>query len=193
MTLTDEQLLLQQAKQGDETSAAAFGQLVRHYQTTVFNVAYRLLGRRVEAEDAAQEAFLRAYRALNRFDVTRPFAPWIKRITVNLCLNWLESAKVKPQLLAAEMSSNDRPVSMDDWAQPAPSPEQTLVLEEQSIRLRQAILALPPRYRAAIELRHFHELSYDEMAEVLERPLSSVKSDLFRARKILAEKMKEGG
>lgn len=191
MTLTDEQILLQQAKQGDETSAAAFGELVRRYQTAVFNVAYRLLGRRVEAEDAAQEAFLRAYRALPRFDLERPFAPWIKRITVNLCLNWLESAKVKPQVLATEMSRADRPVDMDDWAQPAPSPEQTLVLEQQSIRLRQAILALPPRYRAAIELRHFQELSYDEMAEVLERPLSSVKSDLFRARKMLAEKMKE--
>ena len=190
MTLTDEQQLLQTAKQGDSTSAAAFGELVRRYQTAVFNVAYRLLGRQVEAEDAAQEAFLRAYRALDRFDVARPFAPWIKRITTNLCLNWLESAKVKPQLLAAEMSSDDRPVDMDDWAQTAPSPEQTMVHDEQSRRLRQAILTLPPRYRAAIELRHFQELSYEDMAEVLERPLSSVKSDLFRARKMLAEKMK---
>ncbi len=190
MTLTDEQLLLQQARQGDETSAAAFGELVRRYQTAVFNTAYRLLGRRVEAEEAAQEAFLRAYRALDRFDVKRPFAPWIKRITVNLCLNWLESAKVKPQILAAEMSRDDRPVDMDDWAQSAPSPEQALVREEQSVQLRQAILALPPHYRAAIELRHFQELSYEDMAEALERPLSSVKSDLFRARKLLAEKMK---
>ena len=190
MTLTDEQLLLQQARQGDATSAAAFGELVRLHQTAVFNVAYRLLGRQVEAEDAVQEAFLRAYRALDRFDLKRPFAPWIKRITTNLCLNWLESAKVKPQLLAAEMSRDDKPVDMDDWAQPASSPEQTLVREEQSVQLRQAILTLPPRYRVAIELRHFQELSYDEMAEVMGRPLSSVKSDLFRARRMLAEKMK---
>lgn len=194
MTPTDEQQLLQQARQGDATSAAAYGEIVRRYQTAVFNVAYRLLGRQVEAEDAAQEAFLRAYRSLDRFDVARPFAPWIKRITTNLCLNWLESSRAKTQLLAAEMSSwDDQPVSMDDWAQSAPSPEQTLVQEEQSTRLHQAILALPPRYRVAIELRHFQELSYDEMAEVMERPLSSVKSDLFRARKLLAEKMKENG
>lgn len=190
MTQTDEQRLLQQARQGDETSAAAYGELVRRYQTAVFNTAYRLLGRRVEAEDAAQEAFLRAYRALNRFDLERPFAPWIKRITTNLCLNWLESAQMRTQTLAAEMSRDDQPVSMDDWAQAAPSPEQTLVREEQATRLHKAIWALPPRYRAAIELRHFQELSYEEMAEVLERPLSSVKSDLFRARKMLAEKMR---
>ncbi|VAW37430.1 hypothetical protein MNBD_CHLOROFLEXI01-3350 [hydrothermal vent metagenome] len=192
MTLTDEQNLLQLAKQGDDTSAAAYGELMRRHQTAVYNVAYRLLGRRVEAEDATQEAFMRAYRALDRFDVERPFAPWIKRITTNLCLNWLESAKVKPQLLAAEMSRDDRPVDMDDWAQTAPSPEQTMVRQEQSVRLRQAILTLPPRYRAAIELRHFQELSYDEMADVLQRPLSSVKSDLFRARKLLAKKMGDG-
>ena len=191
MTLTDEQQLLHQARQGDETSAAAYGELVRRYQTAVFNTAYRLLGRRVEAEDAAQEAFLRAYRALERFDLERPFAPWIKRITTNLCLNWLESAQARTQLLAAELSSNDQPVSMDNWAQAAPSPEQTLVREEQSTKLHQAILALPPRYRVAIELRHFQELSYEEMAAVMERPLSSVKSDLFRARKMLAEKMGE--
>ena len=190
MTLTDEQQLLQQARQGDETSAAAYGVIVRRYQTAVFNVAYRLLGRRVEAEDAAQEAFLRAYRALDRFDLERPFAPWIKRITTNLCLNWLESARARTQLLAAEMARPDQPVSMDDWAQSAPSPEQTLVREEQTTRLHEAILALPPRYRVAIELRHFQELSYEEMAEVMERPLSSVKSDLFRARKMLAEKMR---
>ncbi|MAT97082.1 MAG: RNA polymerase subunit sigma [Anaerolineaceae bacterium] len=191
MTLTDEQLL-QQAKLGNETSAAAYGEVVRRYQTAVFNVAYRLLGRRVEAEDAAQEAFLRAYRALDRFDVKRPFAPWIKRITTNLCLNWLESARARTQLLAAELARDDRPVSMDDWAQTTPSPEQTMVREEQSTRLHKAILELPPRYRVAIELRHFQELSYEEIAEEMERPLSSVKSDLFRARKMLAEKMKDG-
>ena len=193
MTLTDEQQLLHQARQGDETSAAAYGELVRRYQTAVFNTAYRLLGRRVEAEDATQEAFLRAYRALDRFDLERPFAPWIKRITTNLCLNWLESDRVKPQLLATEMGRADRPVSMDDWAQTAPSPEQTLVRAEQATRLHEAIWALPPQYRAVIELRHFQELSYEEMAEALKRPLSSVKSDLFRARKLLAEKMKESG
>ncbi len=190
MTLTDEQMLLQQARQGDGTSAAAYGELVRRYQTAVFNTAYRLLGRRVEAEDAAQEAFLRAYRALDRFDMERPFAPWIKRITTNLCLNWLESDRVKPQLLAAELGRDDRPVSMDDWPQVTHSPEQTLVRQEQAVRLHEAIWALPPHFRAVIELRHFQELSYEEMAEVLKRPLSSVKSDLFRARKMLAEKMK---
>ncbi|HFQ93707.1 MAG TPA: sigma-70 family RNA polymerase sigma factor, partial [Anaerolineae bacterium] len=157
-------------------------------QTAVFNVAYRMFGRREDAEDAAQEAFLRAYKALDRFDETRPFAPWIKRITVNLCLNWLEAEKVRPQISAADMGAADEDApDMDAWRHAAPTPEQTMIRQEQGDKLRQAILQLPPRYRAVIECRHFQEMRYDEMAEVLERPLSSVKSDLFRARKMLRE------
>lgn len=189
MAHDDEQTLLVQAQGGDE---AAFAELVRRYQTAVFNVAYRMFGRRQDAEDAAQEAFLRAYRALAKFDVGRPFAPWIKRITVNLCLNWLESERVRPQLSAADMAvGDDEPPSMDRWAAQAPAPEQVLVHQERAERLREAIWQLPPQYRAVIEYRHFQEMRYDEIAEVMQRPLSSVKSDLFRARKLLAEKMKE--
>ncbi len=185
----DEQTLLLQVRKGDE---AAFALLVQRYQTAVFNVAYRMFGRRQDAEDAAQEAFLRAYRALDRFDVQRPFAPWIKRITTNLCLNWLESERVKPQLSAADLNPGKAEApTMDQWAQAAPGPEQVMVQQERSDRLRRAILQLPPRYRAVIEYRHFQEMRYDEIAAVLARPLSSVKSDLFRARKLLAEKMKE--
>lgn len=179
----DERELVRRAKQGD---TLAYGELVQQQQTAVFNVAWRMFGRREDAEDAAQEAFIRAYKALGRFDETRPFAPWIKRITVNLCLNWLEAEKVRPQISAADMgAAKEDPPDMDAWQHAAPTPEQTMVQQEQNFKLRQAILQLPPGYRAVIECRHFQEMRYDEMAEVLERPLSSVKSDLFRARKML--------
>ncbi|HID50903.1 MAG TPA: sigma-70 family RNA polymerase sigma factor [Anaerolineae bacterium] len=190
MTPDNEREWVRRAKQGD---TAAFGELVRQRQTAVFNVAYRMFGRREDAEDAAQEAFLRAYKALDRFDETRPFTPWIKRITVNLCLNWLEAEKVRPQISAADMGAagEDAP-DMDAWSHKTPTPEQTMVRQEQSVKLRQAILQLPPRYRAVIECRHFQEMRYDEMAELLARPLSSVKSDLFRARKMLKEMLEIG-
>ena len=79
---------------------------------------------------------------------------------------------------------------MDNWAHHAPTPEQSIEKQQQDALLRTAILALSPNYRAVIELRHFQEMSYEEMAKVLKRPLSSVKSDLFRARKQLATKLK---
>lgn len=189
MVQANERDLLNRAQQGDEAALAA---LVHRYQTAVFNVAYRLLGSRQDAEDAAQEAFVRAFRALDRFDRERPFAPWIKRITANHCLNRLEAARARPFIPEADLAApGETAVTLDKWAGSNPTPEQALLAQEQAGQIRLAIAALPPRYRTVIELRHFQQLSYEEIAAVMERPLSSVKSDLFRARKMLAEKLKE--
>ncbi len=189
MAQADEQEWLVRAKQGD---TAAFAALVGRYQTAVFNVAYRFMGDRQDAEDAAQETFVRAFRALDTFDVKRPFAPWIKRIAANHCLNRLEAAKIRPATTESDLSApGEAAANLDKWAHRSPNPEQTLLAQEQAGRIRAAIVALPPRYRAVIELRHFQQMAYDEIAAALERPLSSVKSDLFRARKMLAKKLKE--
>ena len=188
MLATDHELITR-AQAGD---TAAFGMLAQRYQTAVFNVAYRLMGRKGDAEDATQEAFLRAYKALARFDRKRPFAPWIKRIATNYCLNQLESMQTKTQLVVTDTKheSDEKTPDMDNWANTSPTPEQSLEKQQQDERLRAAILALSPNYRAVIELRHFQDLSYEEMAAELKRPLSSIKSDLFRARKQLAIMLK---
>lgn len=170
---TGETELIQTAQQGD---ADAFGRLVVRYQQAVFNIAYRMTGNRQEAEDVAQEAFTKSYQALDRFDPTRPFAPWLYRITTNTALNWIK--RRRPE------------VNMDEETTRS---ETTLSIEAQTIaaetsdRLRAAIAKLSPNYRAAIELRHFQGLSYKEMSEALNVPLSDVKSWLFRARRRLRE------
>lgn len=180
--LTDDRDLAERARHGD---ADAFGELVSRHQTAVFNVAYRLLGVREDAEDAAQEALWRAFSAFDGFDTSRRLAPWLKQIAVNVCLSRLETAR-------PEASLPD-----DDERLPAPpgegDPEQAAQASELSARVRAEILGLPPRFRAVIELRHFQELSYDEMAAALHRPLSDVKSDLFRARKWLAGRLGDYG
>ena len=168
----DERDLAQRATQGDRE---AFGGLVECHQAGVYNVAYRMLGECREAEDATQETFLRAIRAIRTLDPHRPPGAWLKKIAVNVCLNRLERRGT---------------LTLDDEAAiPAsdPGPESQTIEREQNRQVRLALLGLPPRYRAAIELRHFQELSYAEMAEALNRPLSDIKSDLFRARKLLAE------
>jgi RNA polymerase sigma-70 factor (ECF subfamily) len=167
----DEHDLAQRAAQGDRE---AFGELVARHQAGVYNVAYRMLGERREAEDVTQEAFLRAFRAMHTLDPERPPGAWLKKIAVNVCLNRLE----RRGTLTLE----------DDEALPAndPGPESQTIAREQNHLIRAALLSLPARYRAAIELRHYQELSYIEMAETLNRPLSDIKSDLFRARSMLA-------
>ena len=176
----DERRLVGRAQSGDK---AAFGQLVQLYQTTVFNVCYRLMGQRPEAEDMTQEAFVRAYNRLQSFDAQRPFGPWIRRVAANNCIN-----RLKQQ----QKSAFDVPLSdaKSFLIASQPGPEESALRQEQSERLRAAIQSLPPPYRAALELRHFQELSYHEMAAALGVSLSTIKSNLFRARKALAKELK---
>jgi RNA polymerase sigma-70 factor (ECF subfamily) len=159
----------------------AFGELVQRYQTAVFNVCYRVLGERREAEDLTQETFLRVYSRLGLYDLERPFGPWLRRVAANLCLNRLE-------LLPPPQPSLDDERDEDD---PAVRPEAAVEQNQQTELLRAAMLSLPLRYRVIIEMRHYQEMSYDEIAELLHIPLSDVKSDLFRARKLLAGKLKK--
>ena len=178
MSSTDERGLVLQAKRGDRD---AFSEIVRRHQQAVFNVAYRLLGDVRDAEDAAQETFIRAFQFFDRFDNDRPLAPWLKRIEVNVCLNRLEGQKP-----ASFLDDELAPVS-----DPNPTPEVLIVSRARDDRIRKELTRLPPRYRLVIELRHFQELSYEEIAKELKRPLTDIKSDLFRARKLLAERLKD--
>ena len=180
-----DQTLAQQARRGDPD---AFGELVRRHQQAVFNVALRMTGSRPDAEDATQETFLRAFRAFKQFDSHRPLAPWLKRIAVNVCLNWYEANRIRPAVTEADLARpGEAAADLDEWQANVTTPEQRYLAREQAAAVRAAILQLPPAYRAVIELRHFQNLSYEEIATTLGRPLSSVKSDLFRARKQLAQ------
>ena len=174
MTTPSDRDLILQARRGE---ADAYGELVTRYQTSVFNVCYRILHEHGEAEDLAQETFIRAYERIHTFDIEREFSPWIRRVAANLCLNHIESQKVTAEL------DDDRD------ADPAQLPEAVYEVKERSEKIRNALASLPAHYRVVVELRHFQELSYDEIAEEMNIPLSDVKSHLFRARKILAEKL----
>lgn len=156
----------------------AFGELVRRYQASVFNVCYRLAGERREAEDMAQDAFLRAYQRLESYDAARPFGPWMRRLAANLSLNRLQRKAPEELPLHEEHA----------WAPGgADLPEPASIQHERAAAVRRAIRLLAPHHRAVIELRHYQGMSYADIAEALTLPLSDVKSHLYRARKQLAE------
>jgi RNA polymerase sigma-70 factor, ECF subfamily len=171
MIETSDSNLILTTLQGD---THAYGELVRCYQASVFNVCYRLLGDQREAEDISQEAFMRAYQRLQSFDVQRPFGPWIRRVAANLCYNHMQ--KNQPVLLPIQDEQ-------DYAAEKSHDPQSMLENSEKSNAIRQAIAKLPPVYRIVLELRHFHEMSYEEIAMELDLPLNTVRSHLFRARK----------
>jgi RNA polymerase sigma-70 factor (ECF subfamily) len=176
MSSTDERGLARRVRNGDRQ---AFGELVQLHERTVFNVAYRMLGNVRDAEDAAQDTFLRAYRFFDRYDPGRPLGPWLRKMAANICLNRIEAGRPASEL--------DVAASPD----PHPGPEAQVLMHDRERLIRAALLALPGRQRLVIELRHFQDLSYEEIAAEIRRPVSDVKSDLFRARRALAERLKD--
>ena len=134
---------------------------------------------------------MRAHSKLNTFDLERLFGPWVRRLSVNVCLNVMK--RDRPTIVSLDAARNVSDISPSGGdarllggAGESGDPEAAAIRGERSARLRTAIRGLPPHYRAVIELRHFQELSYAEMAEALDWPPTDVKSRLFRARQALA-------
>ena len=184
MDLPHESELLAQAQRGNHQ---AYGVLVGQYQQSVFAVCYRLLGQRQDAEDAAQEAFVRAFRSLTGFDRQRPFGPWLRQIATNVCYDLLRQRRLEIVPLLEEQDWPDGRAA--NWRET----EQWQISHERQQQIWQAIRALPPHYRVVVELRHFQELSYNEIANRLDLPLNTVKSHLLRARKLLLEWLQDEG
>lgn len=182
----DERILIRRTLSGDDD---AFASLIGAHQSAVFNIAYRLVGDRETARDLAQETFLRAFRALDTFDQDRPFAPWLYRIANNLSLNWIKRARLLTVSIDAPPGAGEGDSAPSDIPDTSGEPATRLAQAESQAQLRQAILSLPPDYRAVIELRHFQGLKYEEMAEILGLPLGTVKTHLFRARRLLRDQL----
>jgi len=152
--------------------ASAFEPLVVRYQRVLFTVALRLLGNADDARDATQNAFIRAYERLDTFDPSRRFFSWIYRITVNESLN-LRRAQRPHEPLPATLETSDGTLDR-------------LEARELSERVQAALMTLSPEHREVVVMRHFADLSYDEIAETLDIPSKTVKSRLFSARQRLA-------
>ena len=179
--MDNETIWIEQALQGSDE---AFGQLVQAYQRPIYNLCYRMLGSNGEAEDAAQETFLRAYTRLSSYDRSRKFSSWILAVASHYCIDLLRRRRF--QL-----------VSLDDlppWSwvpDPNPEPEEVTVGRQQVDEIRSLLDELPAEYRAAVVLRYWHELSYQEIAEMLDTTVSAIKSRLFRARQTMAAAQNE--
>lgn len=180
----DDSLWVQRTLAGD---TQAFGELVGRYERDVFNLAYRMLSERGEAEDAAQEAFLRAYSHLDRYDATRPFKTWLLSIASNHCIDRLRRRRLT--WLSLEEPLPPHPALTSD----VPGPEDVLLANERSVFVQDLLDDLSPDYRLAVVLRYWYDLSYTEIAEMMDTTESAIKSRLFRARQTLAEKLESRG
>lgn len=182
----DEERLIARAVAGDQD---AYRILVERYSDFVYTVALRVVGSEDDAEDVAQEAFVRAHRALARFRGESKFSSWLYRITVNRALTHLKRRGRRPATV--EMTSSPRVEAEVRSQRCAEDPERQVLADEFRARVREAVAKLPPRYRVAVTLFYLEERSYKEVVEILGVPMGTLKTHLHRARAMLRRELEE--
>jgi len=168
-----DQEIVAQFRSGDRD---AFAKLVQKYQSRVLTLATRILDNRSEAEDVAQDIFVKVFQSLHEFRGASRFSTWLYRITVNHCLNYIRRRTRQQQTLVA--------AEPEEWMQESPTsnPHRTLEQKERWALVQAKLQVLSPEYRTILLLRDFEGLSYEEIADVLQLESGTVKSRLHRAR-----------
>lgn len=184
-----DQLLVDRVKSGDQQ---AFNLLVRKYERKVFRLISRLVRDPAEVEDVAQEAFIKAYRALPQFRGDSAFYTWLYRIAVNTAKNHLVAQGRRPIPLSDTLSEDEDGESFgrEDVVSDNQTPDAELLSRQIAETVNRAIEALPQDLRTAVTLREIEGLSYEEIAEAMNCPIGTVRSRIFRAREAIAQQLR---
>jgi RNA polymerase sigma-70 factor (ECF subfamily) len=186
MTSTDEELVAR-SNGGDHDS---FNELIRRWERPIYALAYRQIGREEDARDVCQETFLRAYRALGGFRGQAKFSSWLYRIAINLCRDWMRRERRTPVMQAPEE------VDLMELAaarEPAESIEDRIARNDLSRAVERAMAVLPEEQRAAIVLKEYHGLTFQEIADLVGCPLSTVKTRLYQGLTVLRRELARTG
>ncbi|NWQ44471.1 RNA polymerase sigma factor SigW [Bacillus sp. EB106-08-02-XG196] len=184
-----EALIKKRIKQVIKGDQDAFAEIVEIYSNSIFQLGYRMLGNRHEAEDIAQEAFIRAYVNIKSFNQDLKFSTWLFRIATNLCIDRIR--KKKPDYyLDAEVSGTDGLTMYSQLSSNSPLPENELESLELQETVQTEILKLPEKYRSVIVLKYMEELSLNEISEILDMPLGTVKTRIHRGREALRQQLR---
>ena len=186
-TVTNDEQMVERALSGDPE---AFGEIVRRWERRIFALAYGMLGREEDARDATQETFLAAFRNLRNFRGEAKVSSWLHRIAVNQCITRQRRARVRGETALEDEAEKNAAV----FALPLDvSPARTAERVERSVAVRRAVGSLPPDLRQVIVMKEFEELTFQQISEVLDLPLSTVKSRLYTALRQLQMRLQKFG
>ena len=178
--VSDQSELIKRAREGDKD---AFGKIVNLYRRMVIGYCHRMVG--AGAEDAAQEIFIKLYLAIDRFDISKPFAPFLFRISHNHCLDILKRKKIQTTPLETDTGHEYSLKLMDK----RPDPEEMIQKAELREEVNRALDAMPPLYRSPLIMWHVEGIPYEEISRILELPIGTIKARIHRGRKILQQKL----
>lgn len=177
---------INQVLKGDQN---AFGEIVELYKDKVFQLCFRMLGNRHEAEDLAQEAFVRAFVNIHSFKINMKFSTWLYRIATNLCIDRLR--KKKPDYhLDAEVAGTEGLNMYSQIASDTLKPEEEVASLELQESIQAEITKLPEKYRSVIVLKYIEELSLKEISDILDLPVGTVKTRIHRGREALRKQLR---
>ena len=182
--MSDEELVAR-SRGGDLDS---FNQLVLRWERPIYALAYRVIGREEDARDVAQETFLRAFRALSGFKGQAKFSSWLYRITLNLCRDWIRRERRTP---IAQVPEGVDLIELAGETAPTESIEELVSRKQLGLAVAKAMALLPDEQRTAIILKEYHGLTFQEIADLLDCPLSTVKTRLYQGLTVLRRHLQE--
>jgi len=186
MASSDEELVAR-SRGGDVDS---FNQLVTRWERPIYALAYRVIGREEDARDVCQETFLRAFRALGGFKGQAKFSSWLYRITLNLCRDWIRRERRTPIAQAPEGVDL---IELASESAPSESIEELVARREMGRAIARVMAELPDEQRTAIILKEYHGLTFQEIADLLDCPLSTVKTRLYQGLTVIRRQLTEAG
>lgn len=179
---SDIPVLIKRACAGDED---AFARIVNLYRHSVIRYCVRMIG--ANAEDVAQEVFIKLYLALDRFDSSKPLAPFLFRIAHNHCVDILKKKDIKTTPIISDPTDEHELQIKDE----RPDPEELIQKAELQNAVKNAMAAIPALYRSPLIMWHVEGISYEEISEILESPIGTIKAQIHRGRKMLQQKLME--
>jgi len=174
--------LVDLARKGDQK---AYADLLGRYRDAIYFMLLKMVNNSSDAEDLTIEAFGKAFKNINQYTPKYAFSTWLFKIATNNCIDFIRKKRGNTISLDQSMTDNDNLTPSSSIQSDTPDPESHLISQEKIMMMRDVVAKLKPRYRKLVELRYFKEFSYDEISTELDLPIGTVKAQLFRARELL--------